>query len=493
MNHDFDLTTSLDALDGELGNGLLGLPDDLADILFLLILGVVVRVILILGRLVLLGLGLGLGDLDVTGTLADADENITTLLGGEVLSDAAGREGGLSAEEGLEGGLGAGGELDTDGLGQVGGDGDHGVDGLLDVLVLELLDQRGLESGTTGGQLGGVESGSGRGRGEDLGGLGEDVAGQAGELGGVGNTAGEDDLVDVEDIELGLLDDLLDQASELAEDLAGEELETGAVDGGTVVDTVDQRLNADLSVAAQAEGLTGGLGLELELGKTAGVLAGVGLVLLHELLGEVVDDDLVKGGTAELVVVGSGKDGVHTAAAGDNGNIGAGATEVSNHNQLVGHGGFGAGIVGHDSGNGLVDELENIETSGLGGGNEGLALGVCEVGGDGDDGSVDILTEEVGGGASQTLEVTSGDLGDGDGVGGLAGGVADSEGDGGVLLLGVGRLVAGSRVNGLEFLADEVTEVCDSVVAVANELRLSLGTVVLLAVDVRKDGGDLTI
>jgi hypothetical protein len=140
-----------------------------------------------------------------------------------------------------------------------------------------------------------------------------------------------------------------------------------------------------------------------------------------------------------------------------------------------------------------VDELENIETSGLGGGNEGLALGVCEVGGNGDDGSVDILTEEVGGGASQTLEVTGGDLGDGDGVGGLAGGVADSESDGGVLLLGVGRLVAGSRVNGLEFLADEITEVCDSVGEVANKLSLGLCSVVLLAVDVREDGGNLTV
>jgi hypothetical protein len=76
-----------------------------------------------------------------------------------------------------------------------------------------------------------------------------------------------------------------------------------------------------------------------------------------------------------------------------------------------------------------VDELKNIEASGLGGDSEGLALGIGKVGGDGDDGSVDILTEEVSGGPSQTLEVTGCDLGDGDGVGGLAGGVADGESD----------------------------------------------------------------
>ena len=141
-----------------------------------------------------------------------------------------------------------GGELNTDGLSQVGGDGDHGVDGLLNVLMLELLDQGSLEGGTTGRQLRGVDGGGGGGGGQDGGGLGEDVADQLGELGSVGSTTGEDDLVDVENIELGLLDNLLDQVGELSEDLAGEQLETGAVDGGTVVDTVDQALNAELGV-----------------------------------------------------------------------------------------------------------------------------------------------------------------------------------------------------------------------------------------------------
>lgn len=493
MNHDLDLAAGLDAFDGKFSNGLFSLPDDLADLLLLVILGVEVGVGVIPSRLLLLGLGLGLGDLDVTGTLAHTDQDVTTLLGGEVLSDAAGGEGGLGTEEGLEGCLGLGGELHTDSLAQVRSDSDHGVDGLLNVLMVELLDERSLEGGTTGGQLGGVDGSGGRGRSEDLGGLGEDVAGQAGKLGGVGNTTREDNFVNVKDIKLGLLDNLLDQASELAEDLAGEKLETGAIDGGTVVNTVDQRLNADLSVAAQAESLAGSLTFELELGQTAGVLARVGLVLLHELLGEVVDDDLVQGGTAELVVVSSGEDGVHTTTGGNNGHIGAGATEVSNHNQLVGHSGFGAGIVGHDSGNGLVNELKNIETSGLGGGNEGLALSIREISGNGDDGSVDILTEEVSGGPSQTLEVTGGDLGDGDSVGGLASGVADGKSDSRVFLLGVGRLVAGSRVNRLKFLADEITEVCDGVGGVADELSLGLCAVVLLALDIRKYGRDLTV
>jgi hypothetical protein len=53
--------------------------------------------------------------------------------------------------------------------------------------------------------------------------------------------------------------------------------------------------------------------------------------------------------------------------------------------------------------------------------------------------------------------------------------------------------VAGSRVDRLEFLAEEITEVCDSVGGVADELGLSLCTVVLLALNIRKDGRDLTV
>ena len=493
MDHDLDLAASLNALDGELSNGLLGLPDNLADLLFLFFLRIEVRVILILGGLVLLSLGLGLGDLDIAGTLAHADQDIATLLRSEVLCDAAGGKGGLGTEEGLEGRVGLGSELNANSFRQVGGDGDHRVNGLLDVLVLELLDQGSLEGGTSGRQFGGVNGSDRGGRSQDFGLLGEDVAGQGSELGGVGNTTGEDDLINIKDIELSLLNNLLDQSSELAEDLAGEKLETGAVNGGTVVDTIDQGLNAQLSVAAQAEGLAGGFTLELQLGQTTSVLAGVGLVLLHELLGEVVNDDLIQGGTAKLVVVGSGQDSVHATAAGNNGNIGAGATEVSNNNQLVGNSRLGAGIVSHNSSNGLMDQLEDVDASSLGRGNKGLTLGIGEIGGDGDNGGVDILTKVVRGGASQALEVTGGDLRNSDCVGGLALSVADGESDGGVLLLGVGRLVTGSRIDRLEFLADEIAEVCDSVSRVTNKLGLGLGAVVLLALDVRKDGRNLTI
>jgi len=279
----------------------------------------------------------------------------------------------------------------------------------------------------------------------------------------------------------------------LGEDLAGEQLEAGTVNGGTKVNAVSQRLNAQLSVSAQAESLASGLTLQLQLSQTADVLAGVDLVLLLELLGKVVNDDLVQGSTTQLVVMGSSQDSIDTTAAGNDGHIRAGTTKVSHNGQLVSDSGLGAGIVGHDGGNGLGDELQDINAGVLGSSNESLALGIREVGGDGDDGRVDLLTEEVSSGLLETTKVTSGDLGDGHRVGGLAGAVADRESNSRVALLGVGGGMARGRVDGLEVLAQVVPEICDSVTGVANELRLSLGAVVLLALDVGKNGRDLTV
>lgn len=244
MDHQLDLVAGLNALDGELGNGLLRHPDDLAGLLLVVLVGVEVGVIVFLGlgRLLLLGLRLGLGDLDVTGTLNDADEDVATFLRSGVLGNAASGESSLSLQESLElGGL-AGGKFNAKGVLEVGSGSDHRVNRLLDVLLLELLDQRGLDGGTSGGQLGGVDSASKRRGGKNVGLLGEDVAGQLGNLWGVRGTAGEDNLnslsenyscvsygnqwqltylVDIQNIQASLLDDLLDQASELSEDLAG--------------------------------------------------------------------------------------------------------------------------------------------------------------------------------------------------------------------------------------------------------------------------------
>lgn len=196
VNHELDLAVGLDALDGKFGDRLLGLPDDLADLVLLVLVGVEVGVFLVVISLGLLflGLGLGLGDLDFAGTLDDANEHVTAVLGDVVLGNAAGGEGGLGVEEGQEFNGITGGELNANGVREVGSGSDHGVDGLLNVFRFELLDERGLDSSTSGGQLRGVDGGGVDGGSEDLGLFGEDAASEMGDLGGVRNTTRQDDL-----------------------------------------------------------------------------------------------------------------------------------------------------------------------------------------------------------------------------------------------------------------------------------------------------------
>lgn len=496
MDHELNLAVGLDALDGKLSNGLLGLPDDLTDLLLLFVLVREVGVVLILlglGGLLLLGLGLGLGDLDLADTFANAHKDVATLLGGIVLSDTAGGESGLGVQERGELDVVTRGELNTDGVAEVRGDGDSGVDRLFNVFRLELGDQRGLDGSTSGGQLSGVDGGGGCSGSKDTSLLGEDVADQLGNLRGVRGTTGEDDLVNVQNIQLSLLDNLLDQSGELAEHLVGQKLVTCPVYGRAEVNTLGQALNAQGSVGTETESALRSLTLQLQLGQTTGVLAGITLVLLDEFLGEVVNDNLVQERTTQFVVVSGGKSSVHASTASKNRGIGPGTTKVGNNNQLVSHNGFGSSIVGQRGSNGLVDELENLEASTLGGSDQGLTLGICEVARDGDNGSVDFLTKVVRGGLLQTTEVTSSNLRNGEGVGGFAGGVADAEGDSRVTLLGVGGLLAGSGVYRLEVLAEVISEVCNGVLRVADELCLGLGTVKFFSIDVRENSRDLTV
>lgn len=307
------------------------------------------------------------------------------------------------------------------------------------------------------------------------------------------STTGEDDLVNVQNIQLSLLDNLLDQGGELAEHLVGQKLVTCPVDSRAEVNTFSQTLNAQGGVGTETESTLRSLTLQLQLGQTTGVLAGVTLVLLDEFLGEVIDDNLVQERTTQFVVVSGGKGGVHASTASKNRGVGASATKVGNNDQLVGHNGFRSSIVGQRGSNGLVDKLENLEASTLGGSDQGLTLGICEVARDGDNGSVDFLTKVVRGGLLQPTKVASSNLGNGEGVGGLAGGVADTEGDSRVTLLGVGGLLAGSGIYRLEILAEVISEVCNGVLRVADELRLGLGTVEFLSIDVRENSRDLTV
>ena len=109
-----------------------------------------------------------------------------------------------------------------------------------------------------------------------------------------------------------------------------------------------------------------------------------------------------------------------------------------------------AGVDGEEGRDGLVDELEHFEVSVDGSLVEGGLLCVGEVGGDGDDDSLDRVAEVVAGRLCQTAEVTGGDFANADGAWlGLVL-VLDGEGDSLVAVDGVSRGVACGGVYRLE-------------------------------------------
>ena len=96
--------------------------------------------------------------------------------------------------------------------------------------------------------------------------------------------------------------------------------------------------------------------------------------------------------TAQGGIPASGHDFKHALAQAQDGNVKGAAAQVVNGKYAL------AGIVqavGNGRGRGFVDEAEHVEAGQLRGVFGGLALGIVEVGGHGDDGTVDLVVKSV--------------------------------------------------------------------------------------------------
>lgn len=119
--------------------------------------------VLVLGRVLILGLVfvlylgkaigqllLCLGDHNLADALANAEHDITVALGTK-MRDAPGRNWCLCFENGLEGATVT--DDEADGMGEMWGDSYSRVSRLLDILLVKLGDQGGLDRRTTGGEF----------------------------------------------------------------------------------------------------------------------------------------------------------------------------------------------------------------------------------------------------------------------------------------------------------------------------------------------------
>ena len=126
-----------------------------------------------------------------------------------------------------------------------------------------------------------------------------------------------------------------------------------------------------------------------------------------ELGDQPVDDALVPVVTAEVRVAGGRLDLEHTLAEVEDRHVERAAPEVEHEDGLVV---VLVEPVGQRGGGGLVDDAQHLEAGDLTGLLGGLALGVAEVGGHGDDGLGDGVTEVGLGVALELLQDAGRDL-----------------------------------------------------------------------------------
>src|SRR5699024_1787191 len=229
-----------------------------------------------------------------------------------------------------------------------------------------------------------------------------------------GHTGGSTDqnhVVDGAQLDARVLDDLLEGGLGPLDQVGGQALELGA---GELLVQVQRSLGGgrdvgqvDLRLAGAGEfdlGLLGGLTQTLQ-GHL--VLGQVDALRILEAFDQPVDDGLVPVVTTEVVVTVGGLD-LHDAVTDlQEGDVEGTTTEVVDEDgglvlllQVVGQGGRGR----------LVDDAQDVQARDRACFLGGLALGVAEVGGNGDDRVGDVLTQVGLGVALELLQHESTDL-----------------------------------------------------------------------------------
>ena len=216
-----------------------------------------------------------------------------------------------------------------------------------------------------------------------------------------GGTTHHHDLVQLAGGELGVLERLLHRHGAAVDQLGGQFLELGAGEGeiqvlGTLRRGRDER-QVDLAL--------GGVG-QLHLGFFSGfgealqgllVLTQIDAFVGFEGLGQVINDHLVEVVTTEVRVTSGGQHLKHAVANFQNGHVEGAAAQVEDQDALVA---LLVEAVGQSRSGGLVDDAQHLKASDLAGVLGGLALGVVEVGGNGDhrlaDGFTEVLTGVLG-------------------------------------------------------------------------------------------------
>ena len=228
-----------------------------------------------------------------------------------------------------------------------------------------------------------------------------------------GGTTDQDDVLDLVDVDVGVLKDGLERLLGAVEQVLGDALELSAaqrlVQEQRVLVAVDgdvRQVDACLLGAGELDlRLFSGLAEALQGHLVLGQVDAVGVL---ELLDQPVDDRLVPVVTAELVVTGGCTDLDDTVADLQEGDVEGTATEVEDQDGL-----FLIALlqaVCQRCGGRLVDDAQDVQACDLAGILGCLALGVVEVSRHGDDRVGDVLAQVGLGVALQLHQGACGDL-----------------------------------------------------------------------------------
>ena len=240
----------------------------------------------------------------------------------------------------------------------------------------------------------------------------EDALDGLGDLGHTGHTTNKDDLGDLLGAQVGVLEGLADGLDGLGDEGVHHllELSTGEllvdVLGAGSVSSDERQVDVGLRRRRQLNlGLLGSLTDTLD---GHAVVVEVNVLLLLELLDEVADEGNIEVLTTQVGVTVGRLDLEDTVLDLKDGNIECSTTKIVDGNDVVGS---LVETVGKGGSGGLVDDTEDVETSNLTGILGGLTLRVVEVGGDGDDGVLDVLAHVGLGGLLHLSEDEATDLG----------------------------------------------------------------------------------
>ena len=232
-----------------------------------------------------------------------------------------------------------------------------GVDGLVELLAVEVLGQQLLHLGDAGG------------------------------------SAHQHDLVYLALRQLGITKNLLDRLHALAEVVHAQILEACTGNNTVVVEAIVQGVDLDVSLSGARQGALRALASSAKATQGALVIADVLLCLALELLREVVDHAVIEVLASKVSVTGGGLHLEDALFDGEQRHIEGSTSKIEDKHVLLST--LLVKAVGNGGGSGLVDNAKYIEARNLSSVLRGSALHVVEVGRHGDYGILD-LTAKIG-------------------------------------------------------------------------------------------------